>query len=169
METDDIPRMDINMELRHQNSQISQLIRKLESIGYEYFEAKSEKDLIENLRRQIERVNQIVFSEVDFVKVMGHLSCLKNGKSNGSGNNHIEITRHCGAILPVHLLDRSDMSKNKFQFAKKLYEQNEEVDPHEVVLYINGLPFANVNLKKMDYLVNNNSSKLKSYNVVKNL
>lgn len=157
------------MELQHQHSNISHLIRKFESIGYEYFDVKSEDDLVANLRRQIESVNQTTFSDVDFVKVMGHVSILERDVDSAQGSDYLEVQRNCGATMLVHLLNRSEMKKNKFQFARKLFGKNEKADPYEVVLYVNGLPFANVNLKNMDYLVSSSSKKINSYSTVSNL
>lgn len=157
------------MELQYQPSSISQLIRKLEEIGYEYFEVESEDDLIANLRRQVERINGITLSEVDFAKVMGHICCLKNGDSGHSTEAGIEIRRNNGDLLRIDVLDRKDWSQNKFQFARKLSSETEEADPYAVVLYVNGLPFANVDLRKMDMVLGMSSAKVHSYDQIRSL
>lgn len=51
-----------------------QLIAQLQELGYSYVQIKNEDELIDNLKAQIEKHNNIVFSDKEFEKVLNILS-----------------------------------------------------------------------------------------------
>ena len=47
-------------------------IEDLQEQGYEYLTIKTEDDLVENLKKQIEKLNKITFSETEWARFYGH-------------------------------------------------------------------------------------------------
>jgi type I restriction enzyme, R subunit len=52
----------------------TQLVAQLQKLGYHYVLINSEKDLLHNLRAQLEKHNHITFSTAEFEKVLNLLS-----------------------------------------------------------------------------------------------
>ena len=52
----------------------NQLIKQLESLEYERVAVVSENDLIANLKRQLEKHNKTIFSEIEFKRITNHLN-----------------------------------------------------------------------------------------------
>ena len=54
-----------------------EFIRLLASQGYEYLTVHSEQELISNLRRQLEKLNDYVFSDTEWDQFFGNCICVK--------------------------------------------------------------------------------------------
>jgi type I restriction enzyme R subunit len=51
-----------------------QLVERLQALGYNLVSIKDERDLLANLKRQLEKHNNIQFSDSEFEKVLNILS-----------------------------------------------------------------------------------------------
>jgi len=51
-----------------------QLVAQLQLLGYKFALVSNEKELLRNLKMQLEKHNNIIFSEAEFEKVMNLLS-----------------------------------------------------------------------------------------------
>jgi type I restriction enzyme R subunit len=143
-----------------------ELIRLLGALGYEYITISSEADLINNLRKQLEQLNDILFSDSEWSYFFE--SCIANRNDNIVDKtyriqaDHIQILhRDDGTTKNIYLLDKKRIHNNRLQVINQ-YEQctndsvqctNEErIAKHDtrydVTILVNGLPLVHIELKR---------------------
>lgn len=129
-------------------------IKMLENLGYEYINITDEKNLIQNLRVQIEGLNDYKFSDSEWGEFF------KNNIA-GSNENHIDKThriqmdyiqnlkRDNGQTINIKLIDTKNIHNNKLQV---INQYKEEVSKHkaryDVTILVNGLPLVHIELKR---------------------
>jgi type I restriction enzyme, R subunit len=130
------------------------LIAKLVSQGYERIRPASEAELVANLRRQIELLNDFHFTDDEWRRFFGTVIANKADgiveKTARIQRNPVEdFTRDDGSIKNVALLDRSHIYKNRLQVMNQ-YEANEGThkNRYDVTILVNGLPLVHIELKR---------------------
>ncbi len=139
-------------------------IRLLESQAYEYLPMTSEAELIVNLRLQLEKVNDMTFSDAEWERFFSSCIASKNDgiveKTVRIQENHIQLLRRDdGSTKNVKLLDKKNIHNNRLQVINQ-YEvgraaPGDEDDPggqyanrYDVTVLVNGLPMVHVELKR---------------------
>lgn len=133
-------------------------IKQLQEQGYEYLRIKDEKALIDNLRRQLEKLNDHHFSDADwdaFFKV--HLANQNDGiqeKANTIQNDFVKV---CTVSLPdggntfrnIKLIDKDDIHRNSLQVINQyVVDDGARPNRYDVTILVNGLPLVHVELKR---------------------
>lgn len=124
------------------------LIAQLQKLGYKYVPIKNEKNLIANLKIQLEKHNQIQLSESEFEKV---LNILKKGSVFEKAKTLREkqhIIRDNGDNLYFEFLNVEHWCQNEYQVANQITQEGKYVNRYDVTLLINGLPLVQVELKR---------------------
>lgn len=131
-----------------------EFIERLKSIGYEYLNITCEKDLILNLRKQLESLNNITFTNGEWNKFFTeHISNANDtikDKTNTIQNDYIKsITREDGSLVNIKLLDKDRLHNNKVQVINQ-YESESSLakNRYDVTILVNGLPLVHVELKR---------------------
>ena len=92
-----------------------QLVAQIQKLGYGLVLIKDEKDLIDNLKKQLEKHNKISFSNKEFEKV---LNILSKGSVFEKGNTLRErqhIVRDNGDNLYFEFIQTEHWCQNQFQ------------------------------------------------------
>lgn len=131
-----------------------ELIAQLCEQGYECCYAKTEVELVGNLRRQLELLNGFEFSDEDWERFFREVVA---NKAEGIVEKTRRIQRDpvidfClsdGTLKNVMLLDRSHIYKNRLQVMNQ-YEANEGAhkNRYDVTILVNGLPLVHIELKR---------------------
>jgi type I restriction enzyme R subunit len=139
-----------------------ELIRLLQSQAYEYLPIASEAGLIANLRAQLERLNQITFSDAEWTQFFGERIASANDgiteKTVRIQDDHIQLLkRDDGTTKNISLIDKLSIHNNHLQVINQ-YEVPAAATPDEaaptyanrydVTILVNGLPMVHIELKR---------------------
>jgi len=134
-------------------------IRQLQNQSYEYLKIRSEADLIANLRRQLEALNKIEFTEGEwarfFDEVLGKANEGVLDKTKRIQESEIQILRREDRTFRnVYLIDKQHVHNNRLQVINQ-YEVEGASEQgavrknrYDVTILVNGLPLVHVELKR---------------------
>lgn len=129
----------------------------LQELGYEYLPIHTEKDLIDNLRRQLEAVNSYRFSVDEWRRFFGEVLCNpKNGiveKTRFIQEDHVQVLcRDDGSSKNITLIDKKNIHNNRLQVINQYAVSKEEGAAHDnrydVTVLVNGFPMVHIELKR---------------------
>jgi type I restriction enzyme R subunit len=125
-----------------------QLVAQLQKLGYRYALINDEKDLIANLKTQLEKHNNITFSKTEFERVLNLLSkgsVFEKGKTLRQ-KQHIE--RDNGDNLYFEFLNTEHWCQNQYQVTNQVSQEGTYKNRYDVTILINGLPLVQIELKR---------------------
>ena len=129
----------------------------LQELGYEYLPIHTEKDLIDNLRRQLEAVNSYRFSDDEWRRFFGEVLCNpKNGiveKTRFIQEDHVQVLcRDDSSSKNITLIDKKNIHNNRLQVINQYAVSKEEGAAHDnrydVTVLVNGFPMVHIELKR---------------------
>ena len=130
-----------------------EFIDQLVSQGYEYLPLRNEMALIENLRRQLELLNGITFSDEEWNRFFQEKLANQNEgiveKTRKIQVDYIQLLRRDdGSVKNIYLLDKSNIHNNRLQVINQ-YEETEGTRSarYDVTILVNGLPLIHIELK----------------------
>ncbi|MFH6962157.1 type I restriction endonuclease subunit R [Flavobacterium plurextorum] len=126
-----------------------QLIIQLQKLGYKYKTIANERELLENLKTQLEKHNNIQFSEAEFEKVMNIItkgSVFEKAKILRETKHH--ILRDNGENLYFEFLNVEHWCQNEYQVTNQITQEGKYENRYDVTLLINGLPLVQIELKR---------------------
>jgi type I restriction enzyme R subunit len=137
--------------LSKQSEQIleEQLIIQLQKLGYKYKTIANEKELLANLKTQLEKHNNIQFSETEFEKVLNivnKVSVFEKAKILRETKHH--ILRDNGENLYFEFLNVEHWCQNEYQVTNQITQEGKYENRYDVTLLINGLPLVQIELKR---------------------
>lgn len=131
-----------------------EFIRDLQAQGYEYLQGLNNHDeLIKNLRVQLQRLNNVVFSDAEWRRFLEEYL-------DKPSDNLIEKTRKIhddyiydfvfdnGRIQNIYLLDKKNLANNTLQVINQFEQTGSYDNRYDVTILVNGLPLVHVELKK---------------------
>ncbi len=131
-----------------------EFIRMLIEQGYDYLEIHNEETLKNNLRTQLELLNNYKFSESEWDRFFNNNIVNNNDgiveKTRKIQEDHVQVLKKDdGTSKNVYLLDKKNIHNNKLQVINQ-YVQNEGNynNRYDVTILINGLPIVHVELKR---------------------
>jgi type I restriction enzyme R subunit len=129
-------------------------IAQLQAQAYEYLPIKSENDLIANLRKQLELLNDYRFSDAEWEQFFNSKIANRNygieEKTAIVQEDYIQLlTRDDGSVKNIYLIDKDNIHNNRLQVINQ-YEALDGQRPnrYDVTILVNGLPLVHVELKK---------------------
>ncbi|WP_112102657.1 type I restriction endonuclease subunit R [Haemophilus influenzae] len=131
-----------------------EFIRDLQAQGYEYLqELNNHDELIKNLRIQLQRLNNVVFSDAEWRRFLEEYL-------DKPSDNLIEKTRKIhddyiydfvfdnGHIQNIYLLDKKNLANNSLQVINQFEQTGSYDNRYDVTILVNGLPLVHIELKK---------------------
>lgn len=132
-------------------------IRMLCEEGYEYLSIHEEKDLVANLRKQLEALNQYHFSDREWDDFFHHVLANPNEhakeKTEKIQEDNVQILkRDDGSTKNITLIDKKQIHNNRLQVIHQ-YENGKENgasydNRYDVTILVNGLPLVHLELKR---------------------
>ncbi len=129
-------------------------IDKLIELKYEYIEIKTEAELIQNLRLQLEKLNNYKFSDNEWKNFFEHKLANKNAgieeKTFIIQEDYIQLLdTDDGNKKNIYLLDKNNIHNNTLQVINQ-YETEEGIrkNRYDVTILVNGLPLVHIELKR---------------------
>ena len=133
-----------------------EFVRTLTEQGYEFLPIRDEKGLIENLRKQLEALNGITFSddewELFFRESIANDNLDAVAKTGTIQEDSIKILqRDDGTTKNIRLIERRDIHKNKLQVIRQFEfptEDGKRGNRSDVTVLVNGFPLVHIELKR---------------------
>lgn len=125
-----------------------QLIGQLQKLGYGLVYLKDENELISNLKSQLEKHNNIKFSDKEFERVMNILSKGSIFDKAKSLREKQHIVRDNGDNLYFEFINTEHWCQNQFQVTHQVTMEGSYKNRYDVTLLINGLPMVQIELKR---------------------
>lgn len=129
-------------------------IKQLTRQAYDYLPIKTEQELIDNLRAQIERLNCIKFSDDEwqqfFSEHLGNPQQRIVEKTKTIQEDHIKAwTRPDGSKVNIYLIDKDNIHNNSLQVINQYVPEGGAFENrYDVTILVNGLPLVHVELKR---------------------
>lgn len=134
-----------------------EFIRMLTEQGYEYLPIHKESDLIDNLRRQLEKLNDYTFTDNEWKSFFETNIANKNDsiveKTRKIQEDHIQVLkRDDGTSKNISLIDKRNIHNNFLQVINQYVIGTAEGAKHDnrydVTVLVNGLPLIHIELKR---------------------
>ena len=134
-----------------------ELIRLLCEQGYEYLPIHREKDLIANLRKKLEELNNYQFSDKEWADFFQNAVANPNEhiveKTRKIQEDNVQVlTRDDGSSKNITLIDKKNIHNNRLQVINQ-YKVNTAAgtkydNRYDVTVLVNGLPLVHIELKR---------------------
>ena len=126
------------------------MINNLVSQGYERLDVRSMDDLYSNLRVQIEKLNDVKFSDSEWKRfLLEYLDAPNDGiieKTRKIQENHIyDFIFDDGRLRNIKIIDKKNIHNNHLQVVNQVTVAKNRYD---VSILVNGLPLVHIELKK---------------------
>ena len=125
-----------------------QLIEQLQKLSYSYVEIKDETTLLTNLKQQLEKHNNITFSDKEFEKVLNILSKGSVFDKAKTLREKQHIIRDNGDNLYFEFIQSEHWCQNQFQVTNQVTMEGSYKNRYDVTILINGLPLVQIELKR---------------------
>ena len=134
-----------------------EFIRMLSEQGYEYLPIHTESDLIANLRKKLEEVNNYEFSDTEWDDFFKNIIAEPNKhiveKTRFIQEDNIQVlTRDDGSSKNITLIDKKNIHNNRLQVINQYVVGIEDGAKHDnrydVTILVNGLPLVHIELKR---------------------
>lgn len=125
------------------------LLSQLASNGYDKVTIKDEDDLLVNLKKQLEKHNNKVFSDSDFKQILNHLT-----KSNNVFEKALLLRdkfafkNDNNELVYVEFINMDFWCQNQYQVTNQITVEGTYKNRYDVTVLINGLPLVQIELKK---------------------
>ena len=146
-----------------------EFIRMLGEQGYEYIIIHSEKQLIDNLRTQLEKLNNYTFTDNEWDRFFNNSIASTNDgileKTRKIQEDHIQpLIRDDGTQKNIYLLDKKKIHNNFMQVINQ-YEESEGTHNtrYDVTVLVNGLPLVHIELKRRGVAIREAFNQIKRY------
>jgi type I restriction enzyme R subunit len=125
-----------------------QLVAQLQKLGYSLILLKDENELINNLKSQLEKHNNIQFTSKEFERVMNILSKGSVFEKAKTLREKQHLVRDNGDNLYFEFINVEHWCQNQFQVTSQVSIKGKYDNRYDVTLLINGLPIVQIELKR---------------------
>lgn len=134
-----------------------EFIRMLTQQGYEYLQIHTEKDLIFNLRNQLERLNAYKFSETEWDRFFNNSIANQNEgiveKTRKIQEDNVQVLkRDDGSTKNITLIDKKNIHNNFLQVINQYVigkaDGAKYDNRYDVTILVNGFPLVHIELKR---------------------
>lgn len=125
------------------------LVHQLSSNGYEKVIIKDEKDLLANLKTQLEKHNNKTFSDSDFKQILNHLTKTNNVFEKALLlRDKFAFKNEQNELVYVEFINMDFWCQNQYQVTQQITNEGTYKNRYDVTILINGLPLVQIELKK---------------------
>lgn len=129
------------------------MIDNLVSQGYEFINTKTSEDLYKNLRLQIEKLNNVCFSDDEWKRfLIEYLDSPNDGmveKTRKIQEDYIhDFIFDDGHLRNIKIIDKKNIHNNFLQVTNQVRGEGKNQNRYDVTILVNGLPLVHIELKK---------------------
>lgn len=132
----------------------NEFIRMLTEQGYEYLKINDSAALVNNLRTQLELLNDYKFTENEWTRFFNNNIANNNDgiveKTRKIQEDHIQVLKKDdGTSRNIYLIDKKNIHNNRLQVINQYVENDGNYDNrYDVSVLVNGLPLVHIELKR---------------------
>jgi len=162
------PERDRSDEYQSEAALEKEFIERLCQQGYEYASIKSESSLIQNLRKQLERLNSYQFTEKEWAQLFDQNLSNKNDgiveKTRRIQTDHVVVLK-CddGSSKNISLINKKDIHANHLQVINQYEAEGSRSNRYDVTILVNGFPMVHVELKRRGVAIREAFNQIKRY------
>lgn len=130
------------------------MIAQLQRQGYEYAQIHHEEELIDNLRRQLEKLNDYTFTDSEWQRFF-KTEIANEGKgiidkAETMQRDHVKsFILDSGEEKNIYLIDKTDIHHNTTQVINQyVVDDGKRPNRYDVTILVNGLPLVHIELKR---------------------
>jgi type I restriction enzyme R subunit len=145
------------------------LINRLCSQGYDHITIRKEEDLVNNLREQLELLNNYQFSDEEWKRFFTqNIAGANEGiseKTKKIQEDHVQILkRDDGSTKNIILIDKKNIHNNRLQVINQYEESEGNRDTrYDVTILVNGFPMVHIELKRRGVPVREAFNQIRRY------
>lgn len=130
------------------------LVKQLETQAYEYLPITSEATLVVNLRKQLEKLNNFEFTDLEwerfFVNELANPNQSIEDKTRTIQEDNTKVLkRDDGTFKNIDLIDKKNIHNNSLQVINQYAtEDGKRSNRYDVTVLVNGLPLVHIELKR---------------------
>lgn len=150
-----------------------ELIQNLQEQGYEYLQIHNAHDLEDNLRIQLQKLNNYVFSDSEWQRffyenIVGNSEgIVEKTRKIQEKDTAISFRAEDGHTQNIRLLDKKNIHNNSLQvinqYAVSKDEGVEHDNRYDVTILVNGLPLVHIELKRRGVRLREAFNQIKRY------
>lgn len=131
-----------------------EFIKTLTEQGYDYLAIHKEQDLVDNLRVQLQKLNDYTFTDSEWKRFFNDVIANQNegieAKTAKIQEDHIQVLkRDTGETKNIYLIDKKNIHNNSLQVINQYEEEQGNHDArYDVSILVNGLPLVHIELKR---------------------
>ncbi len=136
--------------MSHQSEQQleTNLIKRLQILGFEPVSIMTDELLQTNLWTQLEKFNQTKFSEAEWEKIYNYLLKGDRFAKAKTLRDRYELNRDNGELFYVRFFNTDRWCNNLYQVTHQVTQFGKYENRYDVTLLINGLPLVQIELKR---------------------
>ena len=136
--------------------------------GYEYLNFHTEAELIANLRRRLEALNRISFTDGEWKRFFDEkiANALEQPleKTRKIQEDYVQILeRDDGTTKNVRLIDKRNIHNNTLQVINQYEAEGERNCRYDVTILVNGLPLVHIELKRRGVAIREAFNQIRRY------
>lgn len=164
-----VPKNERNSDAYQSEAELeAAFIRQLQRQAYEYIQVESEEALIANLRRQLELLNNIQFSDSEWKRFFKASIASENDgiieKTRRIQEDYIQVLkRDDGSSKNIWLIDKNNIHNNRLQVMNQYTVQGSHENRYDVTILVNGLPLVHVELKRRGIAIKEAFNQIERY------
>lgn len=136
--------MTIQPEQTLENNLVDQLVQ----LGYEKAEVRDEKELLTNLKKQLEKHNKFQLSDSSFTQILNYINKGNVFERAKILRDRVPYIDEQGDHKTIELLNQIHWCQNQFQVTQQVSMEGKYKNRYDVTLLINGLPLVQIELKR---------------------
>lgn len=125
-----------------------ELVAQLGGLGFESVVIPDKSSLHANLRSQLEKFNQIQFSDLEFSRILNHLMKGDRFQKAKVLRDRYALARDDGSTIWIRFFNMDKWCKNEYQVTHQVSQSGHYENRYDVTLLINGLPLVQIELKR---------------------
>ena len=136
--------MSTQSELELENN----LIAQLQTLGYEKVRIDDEEALLINLKKQLEKHNKTLLSDLEFRQVLNKLAKGNIFDKAKILRDRIDYIKDNGEVGYIEIINQTQWCKNQYQVTHQVTMTDKYTNRYDVTLLVNGLPLVQIELKR---------------------
>lgn len=126
----------------------NELIAQLGNLGFDRVSLPDVESLNQNLKSQLEKFNNTIFSDTEFSRILNHLEKGDRFVKAKTLRDRFVLTRDDETKFWVRFFNMDKWCKNEYQVTNQVTQAGRYENRYDVTLLINGLPLVQIELKR---------------------
>lgn len=124
------------------------LIAQLQTLGFEKVRIDDEDALLINLKKQLEKHNKILLSDLEFRQILNKLAKGNIFDKAKILRGKVDYIKDNGDVGYIELINQIQWCKNQYQVTNQVTMKGKYTNRYDVTLLVNGLPLVQIELKR---------------------